>query len=67
MEISLTRVGDTGIFALPDGKTADNIQSVLLDGEPVEYVPVKDGTEIDVPEARTGMVVTAILKEEGEI
>lgn len=62
MEISLFRVDQSGVFALPDGKTAADIREVLLDGKPTEYVPVKDGTEIDVPLSRLNSTITAILK-----
>lgn len=62
MEVTLIRADQSGVFALPDGKTANDIMSVLLDGETTEYTPVKDGTEIDVPTARLNSTVTAILK-----
>jgi hypothetical protein len=54
-------VDGTGIYSLPPGFTAQNIDGVYCNGECVEYVPVKGGTEIDVPLARRGSNVPAIL------
>nr|WP_173813047.1 hypothetical protein [Dendrosporobacter quercicolus]NSL49861.1 hypothetical protein [Dendrosporobacter quercicolus DSM 1736]SDN11691.1 hypothetical protein SAMN04488502_11243 [Dendrosporobacter quercicolus] len=49
---------------LPDNTKAESLQMVLLDGNVTDYVPVKDGTEIDVPLERPESTVTAILREE---
>ena len=62
MEVQLIRADQSGVFALPDGKTTDDILVVLLNGKPTEYTPVKDGTEVDVPESRFDSIITAILK-----
>lgn len=62
-ETRLNRVDESGVFALPDGVTADHIAEVLLDGVSTEHVYVKSDTEIDVPLARPGSVVTIILRE----
>ena len=61
--IVLQKIDQSGVYALPTGVTASNIATVLLNGEPTGYVPVKDGTEIDVPLARSESTVTAILRE----
>lgn len=64
MRINLKRVDNSGIYALPDKIKAEALQMVLLDGNVSAYMPVKDGTEIDVPLARPESTVTAILREE---
>lgn len=61
-KIVLSRVDNSGVFALPDGVAADRIVQVLLNGQPAEYVPVKDNTEIDVPGARPDLVVEVVLR-----
>lgn len=61
--IILQKVDQSGVYALPAGITASGIAAVLLNGEPTGYVPVKDGTEIDVPLARSESTVTVILRE----
>lgn len=58
----LDPVDSSGIYSLPEGKTAADIVSVYVDGAKVAYIPVKDGTEIDVPEAGPNAVVDAVFK-----
>ena len=62
MQVTLTRADQSGVFALPDGKTVEDIQTVLLDGMSAGFVYVKNQTEIDVPAARLNSIVTAIFK-----
>ncbi|WP_371374332.1 hypothetical protein [Sporomusa aerivorans] len=62
MQVTLTRADQSGVFALPEGKTTADIQNVLLDGMPTEIVFVKNQTEIDVPAAQLNSTVTAIFK-----
>lgn len=65
MRVTLKRVDQSGVYALPDSLTADQVQILLLNGNVVpddRYVVVKDSTEIDVFDADPAAVVTAILK-----
>lgn len=58
----LKRVDSSGVFALPDGITADKIKAVTCDGTPVLYSVINGGTEIDVIYYTEGSVVELELK-----
>jgi hypothetical protein len=58
--VQLKPVDNSGVYAIPPGV---RVQDILLDGESALFVLVKGGTEVDVPKARPGCVVEAVIAE----
>lgn len=61
--LTLIRADKSGVFAIPEGMTVDSLSEVYVDGNSVSFTPIKAGTEIDVPAAREGSVVTGLFKK----
>lgn len=57
--IELIRIGDSGIFALPDG-VEGNVQTVYANGIETEFAVTENGN-IDVTEYDGQAVITAVL------
>lgn len=65
MRITLNRVDQSGVYALSQGITSDQIKVLLLDGYVVSeerFVFVKGDTEVDIFDATVDSVVIAVVK-----
>ncbi|MGL5512055.1 MAG: hypothetical protein ACRDBM_02295 [Sporomusa sp.] len=63
--IKLSRADKSGVYALPDGMTFDDVQTILVDGMPVadgRYAIVAKDTAVDIFDAKDDTVVTVVLK-----
>jgi hypothetical protein len=64
-EIVLIRADEPGVYALPDELTFDDVETILVNGEPVKegrYAIVADNTAVDIFDAKDTSVVTVVLK-----
>lgn len=58
---SLIRADRSGVFAMPDGFSVEQLETVFVDGEEAEFIVVKDGTEVSVPSAKEFSNVTGMF------
>ena len=60
---TLFRADHSGVFAIPEGLSVEQLEEVFVDGEQADFTPVKKGTEVDIPAAKENSTVTGLFKQ----